>query len=240
MPGGASFRGHARQISPTCSARRQRGASQPKRSDRGGAGSGPTGSCRHASPSSPSNAASPHRASSRRSPPRSSNGRRRTTRGGQSSTARSCARRESGAALFLAHTGPDAQHVPIGMAHVELPDGPRLVAGLVQDLLTGGDTPLVHRVHVVDEDRHTSTVLAAADLPVDTEEDLDLTPDHRTEPSRVTLGVCPPEARSEPDLLEPGDARVEVGDVEDGSQLDRRHAAYPSEDALALRVTSTP
>jgi len=62
--------------------------------------------------------------------------------------------------LFDLESATDPEHVAIGMAKVNLANVPRHIGGRKCDLQPGGDTMLVHLVHVVHPDRHPDALVA--------------------------------------------------------------------------------
>src|SRR5437867_1713541 len=123
------------------------------------------------------------------------------------------------AVRFDFETLADAEDVPVGMAHVHLAQVPGLVRRRTGDFEALLQTAPVDGCDVVDKDAHPRSALAAAALTVLTEKDLVAPGADGPEVGRV----APIPRFVQPELLEPREALLDVGDVEDGSDVYGAH-----------------
>src|SRR6266478_5234017 len=123
------------------------------------------------------------------------------------------------------------------MAHVHLPDAPRLVGRRPGDLKTLLPAMLMDSINIVDPDRHPDAVvrpgvepmrrcktpLAATALAVLAKEDFAFA--GADAPKRG--GTTPVPALLPAELLKPGEALLDIRDVQDRRQPFREHAIHP-------------
>src|SRR2546422_8279616 len=123
---------------------------------------------------------------------------------------------------FDLETWADAEDVPVGVAHVHLAQVPGLVRRRTGDFEALLQTAAVDGCDVVDKDAHPRSALAAAALTVLTEKDLVAPGADGPEVGRIA-----PIPRLAPaELLEPREALLDVGDVEDGGDVDGAHRGW--------------
>src|SRR4029079_15918508 len=139
--------------------------------------------------------------------------------------------------LFLAFDPlADPEDVAVGMPHVHLAHAPRHVRRRPSDGESLSDAVRVHRVDVVDPDRHPHALLLAvvavgaerplhrappaSALAVLAEEDLARARAHAAEPWRI----APVPDLLPAELLEPFEGLSDVGDVQDRRQAVGEHA----------------
>src|SRR2546423_5938950 len=120
---------------------------------------------------------------------------------------------------FDLETLADPEDVPVGVAHVHLAQVPGHVGRRTGDFETLLQAAAVDGCDVIDKDAHPRSVLAPAALTVLTEKDLVAPGGDGAEVGRI----APIPRLAPPELLEPREALLDVGDVEDGRDVDGAH-----------------
>src|SRR5262249_15604511 len=116
------------------------------------------------------------------------------------------------------------EDVPVRMPHVHLAHFPRLVGRRKGHLDSLGQAMLIEGVDVIDPDRHPDAVLAAlAALIALAEEDLAPAGADAAEGRRI----APVPTLLPAELFEPGEALLDVGDVQDRRDALGVHGVHP-------------